>query len=241
MALTPQDVANKQFTTVRFKEGYDLDEVDNFLDEVELTLNAITLEVQDLRSVSKGTVPDSVREEMRALGVENSRLKSELEQAQRQLQSAQVRPPVTNDRGANDVELKASQDRIAALEAQIDSLQSQAEMARIQAEQASASTSNTASEQGVASVRILELAQRAADDVLASARIEAENMLSVKKESVILETRDLDAQRVAMERRVEELRAYEREYRGRLRNYLEAQLHELNSNAMNGDRHGEQK
>ncbi len=32
MALTPQDVANKQFTTVRFKEGYDLDEVDNFLD-----------------------------------------------------------------------------------------------------------------------------------------------------------------------------------------------------------------
>ena len=88
MALTPQEVANKQFTTVRFKEGYDLDEVDNFLDEVELTLNAMSLEVQDLRSVSKGTVPDSVREEMRALGVENSRLKSELDQAQRQLQRA---------------------------------------------------------------------------------------------------------------------------------------------------------
>ncbi len=235
MALTPQDVASKQFTTVRFKEGYDLDEVDNFLDEVELTLNAITLEVQDLRSVSKGTVPDSVREEMRALGVENSRLKSELEQAQRQLQSAQVRPPVTNDRGANDVELKASQDRIAALEAQIDSLQ------RMQEEQASASTSNTASEQGVASVRILELAQRAADDVLASARIEAENMLAERKTNVIRETRDLDAQRVAMERRVEELRAYEREYRGRLRNYLEAQLRELDSNAMSGDRQGAQK
>lgn len=235
MALTPQDVANKQFTTVRFKEGYDLDEVDNFLDEVELTLNAITLEVQDLRSVSKGTVPDSVRDEVRSLGVENSRLKSELEQAQRQLQSAQVRPPVTNDRGANDVELKASQDRIAALEAQIDSLQ------RMQAEQASASTSNTASEQGVASVRILELAQRAADDVLASARIEAENMLAETKTNVIRETRDLDAQRVAMERRVEELRAYEREYRGRLRNYLEAQLRELDSNAMSGDRQGAQK
>jgi len=235
MALTPQDVANKQFTTVRFKEGYDLDEVDNFLDEVELTLNAITLEVQDLRSVSKGTVPDSVREEMRALGVENSRLKSELEQAQRQLQSAQVRPQVTNDRGANDVELKASQDRIAALEAQLDSLQ------RMQAEQAGFSSSTTASEQGVASVRILELAQRAADDVLASARIEAENMLAETKTNVIRETRDLDAQRVSMERRVEELRAYEREYRGRMRNYLEAQLRELDSNSMSGDRQGAQK
>ena len=235
MALTPQDVANKQFTTVRFKEGYDLDEVDNFLDEVELTLNAITLEVQDLRSVSKGTVPDSVREEMRALGAENSRLKSELEQAQRQLQSAQVRQPVTNDRGANDLELKASQDRIASLESQLDSLQI------IQEEQASASTSNTASEQGVASVRILELAQRAADDVLASARIEAENMLAETKTNVIRETRDLDAQRVAMERRVEELRAYEREYRGRLRNYLEAQLRELDYKDMSGDRQGAQK
>ena len=235
MALTPQDVANKQFTTVRFKEGYDLDEVDNFLDEVELTLNAITLEVQDLRSVSKGTVPDSVREEMRLLGVENSRLKSELDQAQRQLQSAQPGSGVTNDRGANDVALKASQDRIAALEAQLDSLQ------RMQEEQAAAGTITAASEQGVASVRILELAQRAADDVLASARIEAENMLAETKTNVIRETRDLDAQRVSMERRVEELRAYEREYRGRLRNYLEAQLRELDSNSMSGDRQGAQK
>ncbi len=44
-----------------------------------------------------------------------------------------------------------------------------------------------------------------------------------------------------MERRVEELRAYEREYRGRLRNYLEAQLRELDSNSMSGDRQGAQK
>jgi DivIVA domain-containing protein len=228
MALTPQEVANKQFTTVRFKEGYDLDEVDNFLDEVELTLNAMTLEVQDLRSVSKGTVPDSVREEMRALSVENSRLKSEL-------QSAQTGSGVTNDRGASDASSKGAQDRIAALEAQIES------MHRMQSVHAEYGTSATASEQGVASVRILELAQRAADDVLASARIEAENMLAETKTNVIRETRDLDAQRVSMERRVEELRAYEREYRGRLRNYLEAQLRELDSNSMSGDRQGAQK
>lgn len=228
MALTPQEVANKQFTTVRFKEGYDLDEVDNFLDEVELTLNAMTLELQDLRSVSKGTVPDSVREEMRALSVENSRLKSEL-------QSAQPGSGVTTDRGASDASSKGAQDRIAALEAQIES------MHRMQAVHSESGTSATASEQGVASVRILELAQRAADDVLASARIEAENMLAETKTNVIRETRDLDAQRVSMERRVEELRAYEREYRGRLRNYLEAQLRELDSNSMSGDRQGAQK
>jgi DivIVA domain-containing protein len=44
MALTPEDVRNKQFTTVRFKEGYDLDEVDNFLDAIEDALTEITKE-----------------------------------------------------------------------------------------------------------------------------------------------------------------------------------------------------
>jgi len=34
MALTPEDVRNKQFSTVRLKEGYDEDEVDEFLDRV---------------------------------------------------------------------------------------------------------------------------------------------------------------------------------------------------------------
>ena len=71
MALTPEDVRNKQFTTVRFKEGYDLDEVDNFLDEVEVSLSAATLEAKDLRAVAKGEVPDSIREEIRSLGDEN--------------------------------------------------------------------------------------------------------------------------------------------------------------------------
>jgi DivIVA domain-containing protein len=35
MPLTPEDVQNKRFTVVRFKTGYDEEEVDNFLDEVE--------------------------------------------------------------------------------------------------------------------------------------------------------------------------------------------------------------
>ncbi|HWB66892.1 MAG TPA: DivIVA domain-containing protein [Mycobacteriales bacterium] len=41
MPLTPEDVANKRFTTVRFKEGYDEAEVDRFLDEVEAELRRL--------------------------------------------------------------------------------------------------------------------------------------------------------------------------------------------------------
>src|SRR5687768_10461870 len=50
MPLTPEDVRNKQFTTVRLREGYDEDEVDAFLDEVEAELTRLLRENADLRA-----------------------------------------------------------------------------------------------------------------------------------------------------------------------------------------------
>src|SRR5947209_18892530 len=50
MPLTPEDVQNKRFSTVRFKEGYDEEEVDAFLDEVEAELRRLLGENNDLRS-----------------------------------------------------------------------------------------------------------------------------------------------------------------------------------------------
>ncbi|WEV58557.1 DivIVA domain-containing protein [Bifidobacterium sp. ESL0728] len=38
--LTAQQVSDKAFQTVRFKEGYDVEEVDDFLDQVAQTLTA---------------------------------------------------------------------------------------------------------------------------------------------------------------------------------------------------------
>ena len=34
MPLTPEDVSNKRFTAVRLREGYDMGEVDAFLDRL---------------------------------------------------------------------------------------------------------------------------------------------------------------------------------------------------------------
>jgi DivIVA domain-containing protein len=50
MPLTPDDVSNKRFTPVRLREGYDMGEVDQFLDEVEGELARLTSENEDLRS-----------------------------------------------------------------------------------------------------------------------------------------------------------------------------------------------
>src|SRR3954454_15562190 len=50
MPLTPEDVSNKRFTPVRLREGYDMGEVDQFLDEVEAELARLTKENEELRA-----------------------------------------------------------------------------------------------------------------------------------------------------------------------------------------------
>jgi len=50
MPLTPEDVSNKRFTPVRLREGYDMGEVDQFLDEVEAELARLSGENDELRS-----------------------------------------------------------------------------------------------------------------------------------------------------------------------------------------------
>lgn len=63
MALTPEEVINKRFQATKFKEGYNPEEVDDFLDEVVI--------------------------ELRRLNAENTSLKRQLEDAENQLAEAQ--------------------------------------------------------------------------------------------------------------------------------------------------------
>ena len=49
MALTPEDVVNKRFQHVKFRDGYDQDEVDDFLDEVVVEIRRLYQENDELR------------------------------------------------------------------------------------------------------------------------------------------------------------------------------------------------
>jgi DivIVA domain-containing protein len=49
MPLTPEDIVNKRFQPTKFREGYDQDEVDDFLDEIVLEMRRVTQENEDLR------------------------------------------------------------------------------------------------------------------------------------------------------------------------------------------------
>src|SRR5215470_9158504 len=50
MPLTPADVRNKQFSTTRLRPGYDEEEADAFLDEVEVALDRLIQENEELRA-----------------------------------------------------------------------------------------------------------------------------------------------------------------------------------------------
>src|SRR5688572_28374378 len=64
MPLTPADVRNKQFSTTRLRPGYDEEEVDAFLDEVEAELDRLIQENEELRAklaeCLRGKVPGNV-------------------------------------------------------------------------------------------------------------------------------------------------------------------------------------
>ena len=50
MALTPEDVVNKRFTITKFRDGYDLDQVDDFLDEVVAEFKRYEDEIAELNA-----------------------------------------------------------------------------------------------------------------------------------------------------------------------------------------------
>lgn len=88
-------------------------------------------------------------------------------------------------------------------------------------------------------LRTLQMAQRTADTAVAEARAEAEAMLTAARdeaqrldEEAKARHREvlgaLDSRRRQLEEHIEDLRAYEREYRARLGAHLENQLRELN-------------
>jgi DivIVA domain-containing protein len=214
MPLTPEDVRNKQFTTVRLREGYDEDEVDAFLDEVET--------------------------ELRRLIRENDELRAKLAAATR---AASAAPATTAPQPAVEAE-KKDEPAKAEPEAAPEPPKSVAEPPAPIAVEASGADS---------AARVLALAQQTADQAIAEARSEANKIVGdarSRAEAIEREARNkadalerdaqdkhrsiigvLETQRNALEAQLDQLRQFEREYRSRLKSFLEGQLRQLEAPA----------
>lgn len=91
-------------------------------------------------------------------------------------------------------------------------------------------------------MRMLAMAQKTAEDTVSDAKRDADRLLAdarAKADQLERETQErhrnalgnLDGERERLERKIEELRSFEREYRARLKSYLEGQLRDLDGRA----------
>jgi DivIVA domain-containing protein len=219
MPLTPADVRNKQFSTTRLRPGYDEEEVDAFLDEVEVELDRLLQENEELRS----KLAESLRGGRPAVSALSSPLadpEPEMLAPEPMLPEPERRPePVMSMRTEDNMDTAA---RVLALAQQT-------------ADQAIADARREADE-------TLGRARHEADDILGKARRQAEQITSdarARAESLERDAQErhrqamgsLVQQREELERRVDDLRAFEREYRSRLKAYLEGQLRDLEAGA----------
>ncbi len=215
MPLTPEDVSNKRFTPVRLREGYDMGEVDQFLDEVESELARLLKENEDLRGkltaaqrgggapaeaapAEKPAEPAPVvaaapREEIKVTTIGEA-------------SSAAARLLELATRNADEVvgEAKDEADRIIGA-------------ARTKAERLEAETKTKTDR--------LEQDARTRSQML-------DSETAAKRRELFGE---LEKEKERLDSEVENLRAFEREYRSRLKSYFTQQLQTLDGNGEGGD------
>ena len=220
MPVTPADVRNKQFASTRLRPGYDEEEVDAFLDEVEAELERLLQENQELRA----KLADCMRSGTSAAPMLSSPLgEPEPEMlAPEPVRQPERRPePVGMGLGipsaGNDMGTVA---RVLAL-AQQTADQAIAD-ARREADETIGRARHEADE-------ILSKARQQAEQLTRDARARAESLERDAQEQYRQALGSLTQQREELERRVDDLRAFEREYRSRLKAYLEGQLRDLDA------------
>jgi DivIVA domain-containing protein len=221
MPLTPADVRNKQFSTTRLRPGYDEEEVDAFLDEVEAELDRLIQENEELR----GKLAEVLRggKAPVALNAPHADPPPELITPEPPRIEPERRPQEAVMMGMKPVE--DNMDTAARVLA----------LAQQTADQAIADARREADE-------TLGRARREADEILTKARRQSEQITSdarARAESLERDAQERHRQamgslvqsREELERRVDDLRAFEREYRSRLKAYLEGQLRDLEAGA----------
>ncbi|GAA2176525.1 DivIVA domain-containing protein [Arthrobacter parietis] len=207
MALTPEDVVNKRFQPTKFREGYDQDEVDDFLDEIVVELRRLNQENDDLRrqlsEVSTGTaqnaaVPAPVAA---STATEEVREEEKPEEPKVEAPKAEERPAAQPVAAAAPVQQGGTAESAAGVLAMAQKLHDEYVNAGVE--------------------------QR--DKIIAEAQIEASGLVNDAQEKSRKVLGALEQQKAVLERKVEQLRSFERDYRSRLKAYIEGQLRDLDS------------
>ncbi|MEY8657276.1 DivIVA domain-containing protein [Brachybacterium paraconglomeratum] len=217
MALMPEDLMNQRFTPVRFSEGYDMDEVDNFLD-------------------------NEVEPRLKELISENERLKKELEEAHNRIAELESGAPAAAAGPA--VEAEDQDEETLVSEVPGAAADETAPQAVVADEEPSAAAEESvpagAQTPDQSAAGIIALANRLHDEHVKNGEDERDRLITEANEEhkrIVGEAEEksrttlaeLETKKAELDKTIEGLRNFERDYRNRLRNYLENQLRELDT------------
>ena len=216
--LTADDVLNKKFQATKFREGYDQDEVDDFLDEIVNTLRAVTAENDDLK-VKLAAAERRIAELSRS-GGSNAAAAPVQASPSAQTQAEPAPEPEPESEPAPVIAAAPS---------------STAVQERVSAAAAPQRISEPESATGM-----LQLAQKLHDDYVRSGQEEGDRIITDAKSQATRIVREaeetssrtlaqLEQERSLLERKIDELRVFERDYRTRLKSYLENLLGDLDA------------
>ena len=224
MALTPEDVVNKRFQPTKFREGYDQDEVDDFLDEIVVELRRLTGENETLRA------------RLAELGEDADAVAKNKEAAVPAPVSAAPAAKPAEEKKAEAPAAKPAEEKKAEAPAAKPVEEKKAEAP------AAAPAAAARPESAESAANVLAMAQRLHDEyvaagveqrdkIISEAKTEANSLVTSAEEKSRKTLTALEQQKSVLERKLEQLRGFERDYRARLKTYIEGQLRDLESQA----------
>ncbi|TIC88633.1 DivIVA domain-containing protein [Nocardioides sp. GY 10113] len=225
MPLTPEDVSNKRFTPVRLREGYDMGEVDQFLDEVEAELARLTQENDDLRAklaaAQSGSPAAFEAPTLAPVPV------PEPTPAPAPAPAPVAVTPAPTPIAAGGVETIRVETVPEASNAAARLLEIATRNADELVEDAKNEADKIIGEAKTKAERLENEAKGKADRLESDARTRAEMLDSETAERRTQLFGELEVQRDKLSVEVENLRSFEREYRSRLKSYFNQQLEAL--------------
>ncbi len=205
MALTPEDVVNKRFQPTKFREGYDQDEVDDFLDEVVVELRRLNQENDELKQ--RLVASDSRIAELQRSGAQA---------AQAAPEQAPVAPPDVVAAAAPVAPAYAAPTPVDQNAVDPSSTNNLLQLARRLHEE-----------------HVREGIEKR-DALIAEGHATAARVVAEAESKQRAQISSLDQERALLEHRIDELRTFEREYRQKLKSYIEGQLRDLDSSSVSG-------
>ena len=239
MPLTPSDVQNVAFSKPPIgKRGYNEDEVDTFLDLIGAELARLINENNDLHNRV-----DQLNQRLRAAQVNAGNNLRPLAPARPEMipavQTQTPRQiPSMNDQHAQTAKVLGMAQEIAdrltgEAKAEADRMLSQARTTAQQLlAEARAKADDMANEARSRSQAMLDDARTRAETLDRQAQ---EKAIALEREATRKHTdviSGIGQEKDALEKKIDELRAFEREYRNRLKTYLNSQLRELDDRAI---------